>query len=204
MIFLKNGKNHLKCKNSKTSRNMPKLAIYPFYQRSLIHREAWFPPCFVRQNQPKKNGDFRPFPNKNVEIWEHFFPLLFPKDSESLKIMDIQLWEVGAKRRLNGTSKVNTRTNRRTDRRTNRLIERIGPEGRCFEKRQCGSTSCLEINKSHHRTKITLKYRNWAGHDCTLWVWKVGWKVLSVSNVIRGKLFIRLLDQHRAGEWGHE
>ena len=26
----------------------------PFDQRCLIHREAWFPPCFVRQNQPKK------------------------------------------------------------------------------------------------------------------------------------------------------
>ena len=28
-IFLKNGKNHPKCKKSKTSRNMPKLAIRP-------------------------------------------------------------------------------------------------------------------------------------------------------------------------------
>ena len=36
----------------------------------------------------------------------HFFPLLFPKDSESLKILDIRLREVGAKRPLNGTSKV--------------------------------------------------------------------------------------------------
>ena len=37
---------------------------------------------------------------------DHFFPLLFPKDSESLKILDIGLWKVGAKRPLNGTSKV--------------------------------------------------------------------------------------------------
>ena len=85
--------------------------------------------------------NFRPLPNKNVSIWDHFFPLLLPKDSDSLKILDIRLWEVGAKRRLNGTSKVNTRTNRRTDgqtdlqtdRRTFRLIESIGPEGRCFK-----------------------------------------------------------------------
>ena len=58
----------------------------------------------------KKNfflrGDFRPFPNKNVQMLDHFFPLLFPKDSESLKILDILLWEVGAKRPLKGTSKV--------------------------------------------------------------------------------------------------
>ena len=40
---------------------------------------------------------------------------------------------MGAKRPLNGTSKVNTRTNRQTDGRTNRLIESIGPKGRCFE-----------------------------------------------------------------------
>ena len=28
---------------------------------------------------------------------DHFFPLLFPKDSESLKILDIRLQEVGGK-----------------------------------------------------------------------------------------------------------
>ena len=51
-------------------------------------------------------GDFRPLPNRNVQMLDHFFPLLFPKDSESLKILDIQLWEMGAKRPLKGTSKV--------------------------------------------------------------------------------------------------
>ena len=51
-------------------------------------------------------GDFRPLPNKNVQMLDHFFPLLFPKDSESLKILDIRLWEMGAKRPLKGTSKV--------------------------------------------------------------------------------------------------
>ena len=50
--------------------------------------------------------DFRPLPNKNVQMLDHFFPLLFPKDSESLKILDIRLREVGAQRPLNGTSKV--------------------------------------------------------------------------------------------------
>jgi hypothetical protein len=45
---------------------------------------------------------------------DHFFPLLFPNDSESLKILDIRLWEVGAKRPLNGTSKVNRQTHTQT------------------------------------------------------------------------------------------
>ena len=34
-------------------------------------------------------GDFRPLPNKNVQMLDHVFPLLFPKDSESLTILDI-------------------------------------------------------------------------------------------------------------------
>ena len=46
---------------------------------------------------------------------DHFLPLLFPKDSKFLKILDIRLWEVWAKRRLNGTSKVNRRTDGHAD-----------------------------------------------------------------------------------------
>ena len=68
-------------------------------------------------------GNFRQFSNKNVHIWEHFFPLLFPKDSESLRILDSRLREVGAKRRLNGTSKVNTHTHGQTDGRTDRQTD---------------------------------------------------------------------------------
>ena len=47
----------------------------------------------------------------------------------------MRLREVGAKRRLNGTSKVNTHTQTHTQTHiwTFRLIESIGPEGRCFE-----------------------------------------------------------------------
>ena len=55
---------------------------------------------------------------------DHFFPLLFAKDSESLKIFDIQLWEVGTKRLLNGTSKVNRQTNTQTHRQTDILTYR--------------------------------------------------------------------------------
>ena len=68
--------------------------------------------------------DFRQFSNKNVHIWDHFFPLLFPKDSESLMILDIRLWEEGAKRPFNGTSKANRHTDKHTDRRTDILTYR--------------------------------------------------------------------------------
>ena len=45
-------------------------------------------------------GDFRQLPNNNCQMLDHFFPLLFPKDSGSLKKFDIRLSEVGAKRAL--------------------------------------------------------------------------------------------------------
>ena len=52
---------------------------------------------FFRQNQPKQIfflvWQFRPLPNKNVQIWDHIFPLLFFKASESPKILD-SIWPV--------------------------------------------------------------------------------------------------------------
>ena len=55
------------------------------------------------KKKKKLRGNFRPLTNKNVQSLDHFFPLLFPKDSESLKILDIGLREVGAKRPLKKT-----------------------------------------------------------------------------------------------------
>ena len=55
-------------------------------------------------------GNLRQFLSKKFKIWDHSFSLLFPKNSESLKSVDIRLWDVGANRRLNGTSKINRRT----------------------------------------------------------------------------------------------
>ena len=72
-------------------------------------------------------GNFRPFQKKNVQILDHFFPLLFPKDSESLKILDIRHREMGAKRPLNGTSKVNRQTHTQTDISTYRKHRPRGP-----------------------------------------------------------------------------
>ena len=55
---------------------------------------------FIRSEQMKKNpekktffcrGNFRPILSKTVQIWDHFFPLLFPKDYEYLKSLDIGL-----------------------------------------------------------------------------------------------------------------
>ena len=54
--------------------------------------------------------DFTTFMIKSFQIRDQFSSALFPDDSEHLKSFDIALREVGAKRRLNGTSKVNTHT----------------------------------------------------------------------------------------------
>ena len=62
---------------------------------------------WTKAKSAKKNfflrGDFRPLPNKNDQMLDHFFPLLFTKESKSLKILDIRLQEIGAKRPLKKT-----------------------------------------------------------------------------------------------------
>ena len=87
--FFEKGKkssNTLKLKNVYRYANISDIH---FDQRSLIHREAWFPPFFVRKNQQKNfiflRGDFRQLPNQKVQILDHFFPFFSPKDSKSLK-----------------------------------------------------------------------------------------------------------------------
>ena len=42
--------------------------------------------------------------SKFSNLRDHFFPLLFSKDSDNLKRLDIGLRELGAKRRLNGVN----------------------------------------------------------------------------------------------------
>ena len=93
--------------------------------------------CSLRQNSPKNklflHSNFTPFIRKIFQIWDHFFPLLFAKDSQSVKCLEIWFREMGAKRGIKSTSKVNRHTRTRTHERTFRLIESINTEGRCFE-----------------------------------------------------------------------
>ena len=67
------------------------------------------------KNQLFLRAGLTPFMSKIFQIGDDFFSLLFPKDSKSLKTLGIQLWEVGTKRHLNGTSKVNRHTDTQTD-----------------------------------------------------------------------------------------
>ena len=61
---------------------------------------------FAKINTFFLRGNFtRTLYEQNFQIWDHFFPFLFPKDSEYQKSLDIGLREVGAKKHLNVTSK---------------------------------------------------------------------------------------------------
>ena len=73
--------------------------------------------------------------SKNVgQIWDHFVPILFPKDSEPLQFLDIRLWEVCAKKMFKWYL-TSEQTDRHTYIWTNRLIESIGLEDRCFKNK---------------------------------------------------------------------
>ena len=129
----------------------------------------------------KKNffwrGNFRQLSNQNVQIWDHFFQLLFPKDSKSLKILNIRLREVGAKRCLNSTSKVNTQTDKQTDSQTDRQTDRQTdistyrkhrPRGRCFE-------NYIYLSKRVRKERVFLRLAGlllgilWASSLVYLW-----------------------------------
>ena len=51
--FFEKQKKSSKTQKLKKAQRYANISDIPFDQRSLIHREAWFPPCFVRQNQQK-------------------------------------------------------------------------------------------------------------------------------------------------------
>ena len=72
-------------------------------------------------------GYFRPLHNKNVQFWDHSFPALFPKDSESLKTLDIRLREVGGKIGLKIYYMKRGQINKQTDYSTTRLNRPSGP-----------------------------------------------------------------------------
>ena len=62
-------------------------------QMTKIHKKLFFRVIFTQ------------FLRKNVQIWDYFFPIRFPKNSKYLTILDIGLREVWAKGPLNGVNK---------------------------------------------------------------------------------------------------
>ena len=123
-------------KTQKTSRDLP------FDQRSLIHREAWFPPCFVRQNQQKKATFFtRRFQTTSLQKCSILRPLLsstFPQESQISKNFGHPTSGSGGKiglkiYHMKRDKQTHRQTHRHTDTQTIRLLDRIGPVGQFDE-----------------------------------------------------------------------
>ena len=118
LIFKKFGHWTLGSRGKKTVKQSEKVwrtdrqtNIRTFWLIESISPQGW---CFENPASmakiPQKNkhflrGDFTPFMSKSFQIWDHFFPLHFPKDSENLKKISIWLWETGAKRCFNRVNK---------------------------------------------------------------------------------------------------
>ena len=107
-FFLKNEKKTSKTQKLKNAQRYPKISDTPFNKRSLIHREAWFPPCFVGQNQQKKTFFAR-----------QFLTICEPSGSGGKKTF----------KRFLKSERTDGQTHGQTERQTFRLIESIGPEG---------------------------------------------------------------------------
>ena len=143
LIFFEKRTKSSKMQKLKNVQRYAKISDTPFAQRSLIHREAWFPPCFVNQNQQKKTFFLRRFQTSSKQKCSNVRPLLsinFPQGFRISKNIGHPTSGSGGKKTVKRYLK-SEQTDRRTDRRTFQLIESIGPEGRCFEK---SMKSCAE------------------------------------------------------------
>ena len=79
------------------------------------------------KNQQKKNNCAAIFDNFQTKMFKYettSFHYFSPRIPNLYKILDIRLWEGGAKRPVNSTSKVNRQTDRRTDVQTDILTYR--------------------------------------------------------------------------------
>ena len=137
--FFEKQKKSSKTQKLKKVQRYANISDRPFDQRSLIHREAWFPPCFVRQNQQQKKTFFC------AAILDHFLmkcsilrPLLsstFPQGFRISKNFGHPTSGSGDKMRLKiYHAKRDRQTDRQIDIWTSRLLDRIGPVGRFDEK----------------------------------------------------------------------
>ena len=92
----------------------------PFDQRSLIVRVVWFPPCFVRQNQQKKQAILHHFQRKIFKSETTSYPYFSPKIPNLWKYWtsDFGKWGKKTFKRYLKCEQTDRHTYRRTDRRT--------------------------------------------------------------------------------------
>ena len=153
--FLEKRKKSSKTQKLKNVQKDAKISNTPFDQRSLIHREAWFLPCFVRQNQQKKLFFARQFQTTSKQ--KRFKCQTTSFHNFSPRILNLTSGSGGKKMfkrylKSEQTDKqTDKHTDRHTDRRTNQVLESIGPEGRCFENHGLTNPSQVARNNQHHK-----------------------------------------------------
>ena len=83
-----------KKKSSKMAKKYDKISDMPFDQKSPLRSVV--STMFCKAKSAKKTffsfGDFRPLHNKNVQIWDHVFPLIFP--TWVVHLVDVHLGNV--------------------------------------------------------------------------------------------------------------
>ena len=84
--FFEKHKKSYKTQKLKNVQRYAKISDTPFDQRSLIHRETWFSPCFVGQNQQKKLFFARRFLTIFKPKCSNVRPLLFITFPQEFKI----------------------------------------------------------------------------------------------------------------------
>ena len=82
--------------------------------------------------------------NKSFQLWDNFFTLIFPKDSDNLKSLDIGLWEMGAKKKFKRSEQMKKSVKKKlffcrsiqTHIRTSRIIDWIGLGAESVKKKK--------------------------------------------------------------------
>ena len=121
--------------NAKTQKRLEicKINDIPFDQRSLIHREAGFPPCFVRQNQQKTNffctAILDNFPTKMFKCETTSFHYFSPRipNLEKYWTSDFGKWEQKTFKRYLKSEQTHRHTDKQTDKSTYRNHRPRGP-----------------------------------------------------------------------------
>ena len=124
--FFEKRKKSSKTQKLKKVQRYANISDIPFDQRSLIHREAWFPPCFVRQNQQKNKLFFaRRFQTTSKHKCLNVTPLLsitFPQGFRISKNIGHPTSGSGGKKTIKRYLK-SEHTNKQTNRQTYRYMD---------------------------------------------------------------------------------
>ena len=136
-FFRKTEKIIKRCKNLKKVQKYAKISHTSFDQRPLIHQEAYFLPCYVRQNQQKKLFlvlQFQTTSKQKSSILSPLLSITFPQGFQIITIIGHTTSGSGGKKTLKRYLKYE-HTDGQTDRQTDiSTYRKQRPESQCFEE----------------------------------------------------------------------